>query len=396
VKTTGVMQIVDTLETGGAERVAVNIANHLPRDQYRSFLCTTRRDGPLEEAIEPDVRRLRLERKSTLDVGAIRRLVKFIRANDIRILHPHGASIFIAAAAARFAPDVRVIWHDHFGRCGTEERPAWLYRQACSRVSGVIAVNEMLVEWSRTKLGVPADRVWYVANFVEIPSKVRNDPALPGEPGRRIVCVANFRPQKDHLNLIHAMKKVIECVPDAHLLLVGPLLDDPNLRAVRTEIFSLGLTTHVSFLGQRTDVPQVLQACDVGVLSSNSEGLPLSLLEYGAAGIAAVSTRVGQCAEVLDEGGAGILVPHSSSTELADGIVALLKSPEQRAGFAERLNERVVNYYSAEAAIQEVCQTYDIALAERVTDSVKRAPKNSSAHSGRREPSVTTFAGKSK
>lgn len=383
MKTTGVMQVVDTLETGGAERVAVNIANFLPRGRYRSYMCTTRREGPLEELLAADVGRLRLRRRRRFDAKAIGRMAKFIRTNDIQIVHAHGASLFLAVAASLKARDARVIWHDHFGRCGTEERPAWLYRIATRRVAGVIAVNEMLAEWSRAKLSIPADRVWYVPNFVTAAGgdEMREmRPSLPGNPGARIVCVANFRPQKDHVNLIRAMTIVVRRAPDAHLLLVGQTSDDPHCKAIRAEISAHGLEQSVSFLGQRGDVPEVLRACDIGVLASSSEGLPLSLLEYGAAGLAAVATRVGQCGEVLDEAKAGVLVAPSSPADLAEALVSLLSSAGRRMALGARLRERVASVYGAESAMQRICEVYDSGLTIRARDNgAQRAPMNSSA-----------------
>ena len=64
----GVVQVVDSLDMGGAERVAVNISNHLARNHYRSYLCTTRHEGPLEDLVMPAVTRLRLRRRITADV----------------------------------------------------------------------------------------------------------------------------------------------------------------------------------------------------------------------------------------------------------------------------------------------------------------------------------------
>jgi len=357
----GVMQIVDTLDTGGAERVAVNIANYLPRDRYTPYLCTTRRDGELEGSLPSDVGRLRLKRRNRFDIAAGHRLVNFIKANDIRILHAHGASLFLSGIASVFVPGVRLIWHDHFGRCGTEERPAWLYRIASMRTNGVIAVNTLLADWSRSRLSFPAGRVWYVPNFVSA-EQDGEAPGLPGTPGKRIVCVANFRPQKDHLTLIRAFALVVRQVADAHLLLVGPTVETPHLRAIRDEVASLGLAQNVIFLGQRTDVSAILRGCDMGVLSSTSEGLPLSLLEYGVAGLAAVATRVGQCSEVLDEGRAGLLVSHSSPVELAEAIVSVLSSREKRLALGKRLRERIERSYSAESTMQQICAAYDVVL----------------------------------
>jgi glycosyltransferase involved in cell wall biosynthesis len=287
--------------------------------------------------------------------------VNFVREHNIRILHAHGASIFIAGIASSFVPGVRLIWHDHFGRCGTEERPAWLYKIASMRTNGVIAVNTLLADWSRSRLSFPADRVWYVPNFVST-SQDGEIPALPGTSGRRIVSVANFRPQKDHVTLVRAFARVVRQIPDAHLLLVGTTVETHHLRVIQEEVVSCGLTQNVTFLGQRTDVGGILRACDIGVLSSTSEGLPLCLLEYGVAGLAVVSTRVGQCSEVVDEGRAGLLVPPSSPAELADALIEILSSPEKRRTFGARLRERIASSYSAQSTMRQICAAYDVVL----------------------------------
>jgi len=95
------MHVVDALRIGGAERVAVNLANLLPQDRYRAFLCTTREEGPLAKLVNPHVGRIALHRRYTADFGAVRRLVDFIRADDIRILHAHASALFFARLAAR-------------------------------------------------------------------------------------------------------------------------------------------------------------------------------------------------------------------------------------------------------------------------------------------------------
>ena len=81
-----VMQVVDSLDMGGAERVAVNLANLLPGDRFESYLCTTRRGGPLENLIAVHVGRLNLNRKGRFDSAGIRRLVAFVGEHGIQIL----------------------------------------------------------------------------------------------------------------------------------------------------------------------------------------------------------------------------------------------------------------------------------------------------------------------
>jgi glycosyltransferase involved in cell wall biosynthesis len=364
---TAVMHMVDTLDAGGAERVAVNLVNALDRIRYTAHLCTTRREGPLGAEVAPHVHHLRLARHARWDLAAFARLVAYNRAHNIRLIHAHNTSIFIAAAASFFPPYPAIIWHDHFGRYAVEERPAFLYRLAVRRARMVIAVNEPLAEWSRHRLRMPASRVRRIPNFVRDPASTCSAPllTLPGEPGARIVCVANLRPEKDHLTLLAAMRRVVAETPTAHLLLVGGSSSHEHAEAVRRSIDELGLGRHVTMLGERHDVPAVLRACDIGVLSSASEGFPLALLEYGMAGLPAVATRVGQCAEALDDGRVGLLVPPRSPDALAEALLSLLRAPERRAQLGAAFRDRVRQWYSEESVLAQVCAVYELALARQ-------------------------------
>jgi len=118
-------------------------------------------------------------------------------------------------------------------------------------------------------------------------------------------------------------------------------------------------------MGPRNDVPAILRQCSIGVLSSASEGLPLALLEYGKHGLAAVSTAVGQCPEVLDNGNAGVLVPPASPENLAHAIVDLLENPGRRASFARRFQERVDELYSPRRILGRICDVYERVLESR-------------------------------
>jgi glycosyltransferase involved in cell wall biosynthesis len=362
VERIGVMHLVDTLERGGMERVAVNLANHLPRDRFRVFLCTTRRDGPLAELVADDVERLCLARKQRLDVRDFRRLVGYIRSADIQILHAHGSSLLVAAVASFFPPHPKLVWHDHFGRYAIEHRPAFAYRLLTSRVRGLIAVSRPLVEWAHKELCFPSNRTWYIPNFIADDGAEPTPLALPGHSGCRIVCAANLRPQKDHGCLLRAMSIVVREAPSAHLLLLGSNKDAAYLDLVCEEIDRLGLMSKVSLLGERADVLDVLRTCDIGVLSSTSEGFPLALLEYGLAGLPVVATTAGDCPEVLDDGQAGVLVPPNKADQLAAALLSLLRSPTDRIVLGERLHARVRAKYTPGPNIPMVCRAYETVL----------------------------------
>ena len=354
-----VMHVTDTLDAGGAERMAVNLANLLPRGRYRAHLCTTRREGVLEDHIAADVSRLQLARRGRFDMKALGMLAKYNSQQGIDVLHAHGTSLFISALASLLPPYPAVVWHDHYGRYRFDDRPTRLYRLASRRVKGVIAVNEPLAVWAQERLSVPAGLVRYIPNFVLTSHSEEPTPPLPGTRESRIVCVANFRPEKDHLTLIRAMTLVLHSCPEAHLLLVGAPVDPDYLARVRDQIRLAGLTEDISILGPRADVPSILKACAVGVLSSASEGLPLSLLEYGEAGLPAVATQVGQCAEVLDGGRAGCLVSPDEPDQLAAALIELLRSPERRRQLGLQFHQRVMEFYSPETALHRVCELYE-------------------------------------
>lgn len=365
-----VLHVTDTLAAGGAERMAVNLVNHLSRDRYSPHLCTTRTEGVLAAEVFPDVGRLALHRTIRLrDPAALVRLVRYLRDESIEIVHAHGTSLFLAAAATPFAREARLVWHDHLGASmSSRQRQRRLYRWAARRADHVITVSHLLADWAGTELRFPAARVTTIANFVlpeDDPTVTEAPLELPGARGQRVVCVANLRHQKDHLMLLRAMARVVEVAPGAHALFLGAPVDPGVERSIRDGIAALGLEGDVSLLGARPDVARVLAQCDLGVLSSRSEGFPLALLEYGMAALPVVATDVGECDEILDHGAAGRVVAAGDDDAMAGAMIELLSSPATAAVLGERLRRRVEERYSAEAVVGEVEAIYEAVQAAR-------------------------------
>ncbi|HEY1341978.1 MAG TPA: glycosyltransferase [Bryobacteraceae bacterium] len=357
----GVMHLIDSLEAGGAERVAVDSVNYLQRDRYRPFLCATRKGGPLLDRVAPDVEYLGLERRSTVDLAAVARLSRYIRRNRIGILHAHSTSLFVALAATGLARRPRIVWHLHYGALVTRTGRQMLFRSAATTASAAIAVTTGLRDWAATCLRIPAGRVFYIPNFVP-----RNEAApardLPGVPGSRIVSVANLRPEKDQVGLVRAMRIVAAAHPMAHLIVVGASIDRAYAVKVQEEIDLCGMRDRITLLGRRLDVPEILAGCDVGVLGSRVEGFPVSLIEYGAAGLAAVATRVGQCDEIL--GDDGVIVPAGDPEQLAAALLDLLKSSGRRQNLGASLQRRVEHHYSPAAVSPQLSMVYEAVLRQ--------------------------------
>ena len=303
-----VMQMIDSLSIGGAERVSVNYANAVSENEKcLSFHCATREEGLLKSFLSNKVETFFMEKKSILDIKAYARLIAYTKDNKISIIHAHSSSFFTAVIIKIFT-NVKIVWHDHYGHSESlDQRPVKILKYASVFFSYTISVNQLLKEWAVKTLLLKPEKIEYIPNYADI---VFNDsiPDIPGELGKRIVVLANLRPQKDHMNMLKAFFEVQKSIDDWHLLLVGRDWKDSYSNMLKEYIQLNKMNEKVSILGGRDDTAQILKYCDIGVLSSESEGLPLALLEYAQASLAVVATDVGECASVLNNGQAGKLV----------------------------------------------------------------------------------------
>ena len=225
-----VLQLIDSLNAGGAERVAVNYANALASRVEASFLCATREEGLLKESVSKEVGYLFLNKKSTLDFKAIHKLSRFIKVYGIVVIHAHASSFFMATIIKILNPKLVLIWHDHYGKSEyLKERPKFFLTWCSKLFNHIIAVNAKLEDWSKNVLLVK--NVSCLQNFtVVIPTKAIT--TLKGEINKRMVCLANLRPQKDHLNLLQAFKKVHNIHKDWTLHLVGGYVEDAYYKSI--------------------------------------------------------------------------------------------------------------------------------------------------------------------
>ena len=352
-----VLQLIDSLNPGGAETVAVSYANALLSVTDGSYLCTTRAEGLLQEKIDRQVGYLFLKRQRTLDFGAITRLIKFCKKHNIHVIHAHATSFFIARVAVLFLPKCTLVWHDHYGNSELlNQRPTRWLGLFSKRFDAIIAVNQQLKDWAEARL--KSNRVYFLKNAVPKPeSNLEFKTKLNGKAGKRIVHLANFRAQKDHLNVLTAFSEVVKSHPDASLHLVGMHWNDSYYESVLNTIASLKIEKQVSIHGPVKQAYQVLLQANIGVLSSASEGLPMALLEYGMAGLAVVCTAVGQCQDVVK--GHGQCVAPNNSTVLANALNGYLGNQELLKSNAESYKNHIEQQYSIQSIIPKLLTIYE-------------------------------------
>lgn len=329
--------------------MSVTYANALAKRIDGSFLCCTRMEGLLKNQLSPEVGYLFLNKKNILDRQAFQKLRKFVKENQIDIIQAHSSSWFLALLIQLSLPGVKLIWHDHYGRELSTRKTGFL-KPASKFFDGIIAVNKDLETWSHKNLHCGSVR--YFRNFLPEVSTSRKNVKLRGGDSFKIVCVANFRPQKDHLNLLQAFVLIKDIHPNLTLHLIGKDEQSKYSEEIRNFIQDHKLVDSVLVYGEQENIPALLQQANMGVLSSASEGLPVSLLEYGRAGIPVICTRVGQCEEVV--GNRGKLIPPKDPQALAHAIDEYIQNSESQKKDAQFLLQEIKTNYSEETIIPTV------------------------------------------
>jgi len=355
-----VLQLIDSLETGGAERVSVNIANALASQIDASFLCATRKEGLLKESLQTNVDYLFLNKSKTIDFTAVKSLNNYIKRNKIDIVHAHSTSFFLATFIKLLNSKLKIVWHDHYGNSEyINNRKSKVLRLCSSYFSHVFCVNKKLEIWAKQYL--KSRSISYLPNFVVL-NEINPITKLKGENDKRIIHLANLRPQKDHITLFNAFKKIVKDCPGWSLHCVGKDFNDEYSESLQTKIIDLGLSDSIFLYGSKLDIVHILEQSNIGVLSSRSEGLPIALLEYGLAGLPVVVTNVGDCTKVVENNKSGIVVVNEDSEALATGVLQLLLDQEKARGFGHNLKLKVEKEYSITKYVKTLLDVYNVLL----------------------------------
>jgi glycosyltransferase involved in cell wall biosynthesis len=354
-----VAQIIDSLNPGGAEMVAVNLANELAnKEGFKSYLIVSRVGGFLERRVHKNVQLVLLNKKSSRDFKAIWRLFRILKFQQIHIVHAHSSSFYLPAMLKRLC-GFKLVWHDHYGRkinmeTGKREYPV---KPFVRFFDFVYVVNKELLATDIKFFNVAANKICYLPNFsvIEEGNEVFN---LKGEKSNRIVYLANLRPQKDHLNLLRAFKLLLEQRANTYLYLVGAGGNDDYQHAIEEFVAANKMENRVTWLGPVTYPARILKECGIGVLSSESEGLPLAVIEYGLAGLSVVATAVGELPSMLTPQVDALLVAPNNPIELSNALLEVLNNNSFSRELAKNLKKLMESTYSSNAVMSQLVADY--------------------------------------
>ena len=333
-----VVELVSSMEIGGAERVALSLAKRLPQEGFETELWSVALPGSICEQAELDG----VKWRSLADrvKNGIRALAQLLRSERIDLLHSHGKRAhFIGAPAARLTGTIYV----HTRHASGETNVNWrtrLTEHAIAPLTHIyIAVSEDVQKRAARYRRIVAHRSMIIPNGIDTDLfHPTGDAERATSETLRIGCVARLSEEKRHEDLLAAAASLKRQGLDFRLILVG---EGPLRADLERQVRTLGLSDCVEILGTRNDIADLMRGFDLFALSSRCEGLPLTVLEAMATGLPVVATDVGSLGKVIREGETGFLVPPGVPEALADAIQRAANADFRKtaAGAARRVVE---------------------------------------------------------
>lgn len=336
------MFVIEALTVGGAEQMVIDLANEFARrgdDVHVVCLSTL---GELSSRLTPDVRLHVLNKKRGIDVSIPGRLRALARKHRAQVVNSHLWTANLWSRLALMRSGIPVVVTEH-------NRDVWKrlhYRLADRALSYVtarmIAVSQDTANFYSEDVGVDDQLISVVNNGVDTSlyasgdgSMLRNTLAAPDE--FLIGTVGRLAKAKNHPRLVEAAALLRDAGVPVRVVIVG---EGPERGATEARIADLDMGSRITLVGERDDVPDLLAAFDVFVLSSDREGHPLSALEAQSAGTPVVLTNAGGSADAVlrNEHGEGGLLVEKSAEALAECLRVLAAEPqrlEEMSAFAQ-------------------------------------------------------------
>lgn len=374
-----VLHLIDGLTFGGAETLLRDLAVGLEKRGYRITVGYSTPGPFVEELAGRGVKLIHLRRFALIDPLFMFRMFRLMQHDPPQIVHTHlFKSDFHGRLAARLAGVPVVVSTLH-------NNDSWARYWILGHVYGatahfadrLIAVSPEVREYHIRKTGVSPDKIIVIENGVDVSTfsghdedarSIRTEFGIPDE-AVLFGIIGRLKPQKDLPTFLRAAAEILRQRPDARFLVVG---DGPLKDELESMAKQLNLLSSLVFTGMRKDVPAIMKAIDVLVLSSLWEGLPVILLEAMASARPVVSTAVDGVKGVAVPDETALLVEPGSPEELAEACLRLAGDLNLRERMGRAGLKRVTEFYSMEAMTDRISGLYEELLAERGLVSPRR------------------------
>ena len=327
-----IAHVVDSMEVGGAETLVSQMCR-LQREQgHEPCVYAVLSLGALGErmrkegfAVQPHVGRHLSD--------ATRNFFRIFKESRPDVVHLHNPTPAVyAAAVARLAGVPSIVSTRH----SLVARPRRLivelkYTIAAAFCDWIVGICDATTNNIKSIHSIPARKIVRVYNGADPMLRVTKE-QWPPKSGYTLVYVGRLEPVKNHSLLLHAFCLALKSMPGLRLWMVG---DGSERKSLESMAAQLGITSQITFWGQQLDVAPFFSAADTFIMSSTSEGLPISLLQAFSMGLPAIVTDVGGMAEVVRLAQAGVTAPVTDPAGMAAGILRLAENDAERAQFSK-------------------------------------------------------------
>jgi glycosyltransferase involved in cell wall biosynthesis len=356
-----IAHVVESLEVGGAEVLVATLCRLQRAAGDDVAVHCLSQIGPVAKQLEHDGVTVHVHAglSNWRQVGS---LFRAFRQSRRQVIHCHNvAATIFGAFAGRLAGAEAIISTRH-GSISPVGKRRWLSGVAARICDFTVAVGEPTHRVLASEWGSAPDKVVTIRNGA-FPARLEPGSAIgAGKMGFTAITVARLKPPKDPATLLRAIALASVEVPDLHLWVVGDGILMPELRTLASE---LGVAKRTSFLGEREDVGTLLSAADVFVLSSMSEGVPVSLIEAMAAKLPFIVTNVGGMPEIAQMSGAGIVVEAGDAQTMARALVQYANKRNELPKLGEAANQCYEQHFRPESWAGAYLELYGRAGAAR-------------------------------
>ena len=324
------MFVIEALTVGGAEQLVVDLASEfVSRGDHITVVCLSNR-GELADRFNSSVGVHVLNKKRGIDFRIIPQLRALVKKQRIEVVNSHlwTANLWTRLALCNVGVPIVITEHNRDVWKRTHNK---IIDRILSRFTRkLIAVSRDTASFYKEDVGIDDSLVCVVNNGIDTERYAAGNgqtlrKQLAADNQLLIGTVGRLAPQKNHARLVHTAVILKERKLAFKVIIAG---DGPEFERTQALIDQNDLSDHVTLLGKRTDIPDLLAAMDVFVLSSDREGHPLSALEAQAAGTPVVLTNAGGSADAIAVSGdnnGGMLVEKTPEA-IADAIIALAEN----------------------------------------------------------------------
>lgn len=347
-----IVQVIDILNTGGAERVLVNLANLLHQKGHEVKVVTTVGAGPLSRQLDPGITFQNLGRKWKWNPVTMYRLVQAVKDYDIIHVHSRHNLRYLFLAKSLFGVKKKIFYHEHHGaRIHTK---ATAVEKKIFPQTIFIAVSEALRNWAITEAAVAAANAFVLPNIVLKENVV---PVSKKDDAIQLVVTANFVPVKNIAFAVEILERLLQREEEKfHLTIIGAIADIGYYNSVVTIIKEKKLEEHISFVHDCTNVQQLLSQFDLAIHTSTSESGPLVLIEYMAQQLPFISYETGEVVEQVKDALPDMIMQHLDAGAWATRVLTILQA--NKLVTRDRLQETFNAHYSPEKYYQQCMLIY--------------------------------------